>query len=142
MLMPLKMSAQDPLPQNPIYTSTAPGKGIGKSYSVFPDRVELAFKIIDETISIPARDLVSVTLVPGGIREILLGTLKGRYPIMSLVWVLTFDTGVFKRHILLRTKVGLVRYFRFTPQEPERFVVVCDSILTSVKDSRFRGPVS
>jgi hypothetical protein len=136
------MSAQSPPLQNPIYTSAAPDKSIGKSYSVFPDRVELALKIIGETISIPAGDLVSATLVPGGIREILLGTLKGRYPIMSLVWALTFDIGVFKRHILLRTKAGLVRYFRFTPHEPERFVAACNSILTADEDSRFQGPVS
>jgi len=140
--MPLTMSAQNPLPQNPIYTSAAPDKSIGKSYSVFPDRVELALKIIDETISISAGDLVSATLVPGGIREILLGTLTGRYPIMSLVWALTFDAGVFKRHILLRTRAGFVRYFRFTPQEPERFVAACNSILTADEGSRFQGPVS
>ena len=96
---------------------------------VFPDRVELTLKIIDETVDIPARDLVSVTLVPGGIREILLGTLLRRYPLMSLIWALTFDAGVIRRHILLRTRTGLVRYFRFTPREPDRFEAACNSII-------------
>ncbi len=122
------MSSQNLPAQNPIYISDAPDKGIGRSYAVFPDRVELAFKIIDETISIPAHDLVSVTLVPGGIREILLGTLRRRYPLMSLVWVLNFDMGLFKRHILLRTRKGLVRYYRFTPRDPERFVAACNEV--------------
>ena len=122
------MSEQSPPTQNPIYISNAAEKGIGRSYAVFPDRVELAFKIIDERISIPAQDLVSVTFVTGGIREILLGTLKGRYPMMSLIWVLTFDLGIFKRHLLLRARRGLIRYFRFTPQNPERFLAACDTI--------------
>ncbi len=122
------MSEQSLSGQHPIYLSSPAEKGIGRSYAVFPDRVELVFKIIDERISIPARDLVSVTLIPGGIREILVGTLKGRYPIMSLIWALNFDMGVFRRHILLRARKGLVRYFRFTPQDPERFVAACEAI--------------
>ncbi len=122
------MSEKSPPEQNPIYISSAAERGIGRSYAVFPDRVELAFKIIDERISIPAQDLVNVTLVPGGIREILIGTLKGRYPIMSLIWVLNFDMGVFRRHLLLRTRKGLVRYFRFTPQDLERFMAACETI--------------
>ena len=122
------MSEPSPPEQNPIYISSAAERGIGRSYAVFPDRVELAFKIIDECISIPAHDLVSATLVSGGIWEILIGTLKGRYPIMSLIWVLNFDMGVFRRHILLRTRKGVVRYFRFTPRDPERFVAAWETI--------------
>ena len=131
------MPAQDTSAEGPIYTSAAPAKGIGKNYAVFHDRVELGLKIIDETIVVPAEDLVNVTLVPGGILEILLGTLRGRYPLMSLIWVLVFDLGVFKPHVLLRSRVGLVRYFRFTPREPERFVAACHSILDRDEGSLF-----
>ena len=112
----------------PLYTSAAPTKGIALRYSVFPDRVELVLRILNETVTIPARDIQEITLVPGGIAEVLMGTLKGRYPLMALVWGLAMDAGVLGPHVLLKSASGPVRYFRFKPQEPERFVEACRRI--------------
>jgi len=114
----------------PLYTSAAPGKGIALRYSVFPDRVELALRIMHEVITIPAREILQVYLVPGGIPEVLLGTLKGRYPLLALVWGLALDTGVLGPHVLLKSASGPVRYFRFKPQQPEKFVEACNRIRT------------
>lgn len=111
-----------------LYTSTAPAKGIGRRYSVFPDRVELKLRILNETITIPAEQIRAIYLVPGGITEVLTGTLKGRYPWMALVWGLAMDAGVLGPHVLLKSAAGPVRYFRFTPEEPARFVEACRCI--------------
>lgn len=112
----------------PLYTSAAPDKGIGLRYSVFPDRVELMLRILNETITIPAQKIREIYLVPGGIAEVLTGTLKGRYPWMALVWGFAMDAGVLGPHVLLKSASGPVRYFRFTPGEPEKFVEACRCI--------------
>ena len=115
--------------QQPLYTSAAPDKGIALRYSVFPDRVELVLRIMNETIVIPAQQIREVYLVPGGIIEALTGTLRGRYPVMALIWGLALDAGVFLQpHVLLKSASGPIRYFRFRPQQPEKFVAACNRI--------------
>ncbi|MCP4286919.1 MAG: hypothetical protein GY792_21155 [Gammaproteobacteria bacterium] len=115
----------------PLYTSVAPSKGIALRYTVFPDRVDLVLRILNETITIPAREILQVYLVPGGIPEVLIGTLRGRYPLMGLIWGLALDTGVLGPHVLLKSASGPVRYFRFKPLQPEKFVEACNRIRTS-----------
>jgi len=119
-------------PKAPLYSSPAPQRGVAKSYSVYADRVELALGIIDECIIISRSDIVDVTLVPGGIREILLGTLMRRYPLMSLVWAMVLDLGILGRHILLRSRTGPIRYYRFTPDDPAAFMAACYDMMDRV----------
>jgi len=54
-----------------------------------------------------------------------MGTLKGRYPLMALVWGLVMDARVLGPQVLLKSASGPVRYFRFKPQDPEKFVEAC-----------------
>jgi len=112
----------------PLYTSAAPDRGIALRYSVYPDRVELLLRFLDESITISAQEIMDVYLVSGGITEVLWGTVKRRYPLMALVWCLVMDTGVLGPHVLLKSASGPVRYFRFKPQEPEEFVEACKRI--------------
>ena len=62
---------------------------------MFPDRVELVLRIMNETIVIPAQQIRGVYLVPGGIIGALTGTLQGRYPVMALIWGWRWMPGFF-----------------------------------------------
>ena len=113
----------------PLYASTACHKGLGKSYSVYPEGIELVINIADEKVFLPWEQVEDIRLVSGGVKEVIFGTLARRYPLMSLFWCLTLDAGIFHRHLLLKTRSGPVRYFRFTPRDPEQFLDSCNTFL-------------
>ncbi len=113
----------------PLYASAPCHKGLGKHYAVYPEGIELVINIADEKVFLPWKQVEGVRLVSGGVKEVIFGTLGRRYPLMSLFWCLTLDAGIFSRHLLLKTRSGPVRYFRFTPQDPEQFIAACDTFL-------------
>lgn len=125
----------------PIYRSSAPKQSVAKSYAVYADRIELSLNLVDESLVIPLGDIVNVTLVPGGLSEIILGTLKRRYPLLSLLWCMVLDLGITRPHILLKSRSGPIRYYRFTPEDPVAFIAACHEILIR-DDSRTNRSVN
>jgi hypothetical protein len=96
----------------PIYVSQKSGKNLWQDYRVYPDRVQLRCWALLSTFVIRAEDIVEVQVSTG-----------------LLVWGLKLDLSDFFTHVKLRRRAGLFRNLKFTPDNPERFVAACKSIM-------------
>lgn len=94
---------------------------LGQEYRVSSERIELRFRLLFKTYAIPLLEIARIRVVDGGI-ELLGDVIRGESSLLSIFWVLVLDTAAFRRHVLLETRSGGLRYFRFTPQDPEAFV--------------------
>ena len=97
----------------PIYTSKRTGKSFWQEYRVYPDRLELQSWLLFHTMVIPAREIMNIK--------------AGRPP--GMIWGIKLDNCNFCRHVLLKRRSGLFKRIGFTPDDPEKFVAACQSIL-------------
>jgi hypothetical protein len=96
----------------PIYTSKRTGKSLWQEYRIYPDRLELQSWFLFHTIVVPANEIQAVEVRPAGI-----------------IWGVKLDNCNFCRHVLLTKKSGLFKRIGFSPDDPEKFAAVCQSIL-------------
>jgi hypothetical protein len=96
----------------PIYTSKRTGRSLWQEYRIYRDRLELQSWFLFHTIVVPANEIQAVEVRPSGI-----------------IWGVKLDNCNFCRHVLLTKKSGLFKRIGFTPDDPEKFVAVCQSIL-------------
>ena len=94
-----------------IYTSKRSGRSLWQQYRIYSDRLELQSWFLLHTIVIPASEIAAVAVRPPG-----------------LIWGVKLDNCNFCRHVLIRRKSGLFKTMGFTPDDPEKFVAVCNSI--------------
>ncbi len=102
----------------PIYTSKRTGKSLWQEYRIFSDRLELQCWCLFHTLVVPANEMVNVEVRSPGI-----------------IWGIKLDNCNFCRHVLLRKKSGLFKNIGFSPDDPEKFVAICQSILLNGKAS-------
>ena len=112
----------------PLYSAEAPQSGLAVRHLVYRDRIEFLLKLPGRTLVIPAAEVRRLLPVAGGFGDILLGTLRGRYPLPALLWGLLLDSGFGHPHLLLHTTAGPVRYYRFAPKDREAFIAACDAM--------------
>ena len=96
----------------PIYASTRTGRTLWQEYRIYRDRLELQSWFLFHTIVIPANGIQAVEVRPPGI-----------------IWGVKLDNCNFCRHVLLTKKSGLFKRIGFSPDEPEKFLAMCKSIL-------------
>ena len=96
----------------PIYISKRTGRGLWQEYRIYRDRLELQSWCLFHTIVIPANEIQAVEVRPSGI-----------------IWGVKLDNCNFCRHVLLIRKSGLFKRIGFSPDDPEKFVAVCQSIM-------------
>jgi hypothetical protein len=96
----------------PIYVSEKSVKNLWQDYRVYADRVELRSWAVLSTFVIRAEDIVDVKVSTG-----------------LFTWGLKLDLADLFEHVELRRKRGLFRSLKFTPDNPERFVEACQSIM-------------
>ena len=102
----------------PIYISKRTGRGLWQEYRIYRDRLELQSWCLFHTLIIPAGEILKI---------------EGRPSIFhgqkGFIWGVKLDNCDFCRHVLLIKKSGLFKRIGFSPDDPEKFVAVCQSIM-------------
>jgi len=96
----------------PIYISKRTGRGLWQEYRIYRDRLELQSWFLFHTVVVPVNEIQAVEVRPSGI-----------------IWGVKLDNCNFCRHVLLTKKSGLFKRIGFSPDDPEKFVAVCQSIM-------------
>jgi len=104
--------------EQPIYVSRRTGASLWQEYRIFSDRLELQSWILLHTIVIPAREILEIEVRP----SVFSGS-KG------FTWGIKLDNSDLHRHVLVRRKNGFWKRLAFTPDNPDEFVRICQSII-------------
>ncbi|MCP4897256.1 MAG: hypothetical protein GY906_09830 [bacterium] len=112
-----------------VYVSRGWKGSLGQEYRLCSDHIELRFGLLLKTYTIPLTDVERIQVVDGGL-ALITDVFRGATSFMSIFWVLVLDTAAFRRHVLLETRSGSLRFFRFTPENPEAFVAAVESALS------------
>jgi hypothetical protein len=112
--------------QDPIYVSPRSVKSFLQEYRIYPHRLELECWVALGTLVIPADEILEVEIRPPSI----IGDLfRGKG--FAYAFPLKMDCADMCRHVALRRKSGLMKCLRFTPDDPDRFVELCKTIIKS-----------
>ena len=96
----------------PIYTSKRTGRSLWQEYRIYRERLELQSWFLLHTIVVPANEIQAVEVRPAG-----------------PIWGVKLDNCNFCRHVLLTKKSGLFKRIGFSPDDPEKFLASCQSIM-------------
>jgi len=96
----------------PIYSSKRTGKGLWQAYRIYRDRLELQSWFLLHTLVVPTNEIQAIEVRPPGI-----------------IWGVKLDNCNFCRHVLLTKKSGRFKRIGFSPDDPEKFTALCQSIL-------------
>ena len=102
----------------PLHFSKPTGKSLWQQYRIYRDRLELQSWFLLHTLVIPARDIVSVEVRPS--------VFSGQ---KGFTWGIKLDQCDFCWHVLLTKKTGCFKRLGFAPDDPAKFVEICQSIL-------------
>jgi hypothetical protein len=102
----------------PIYTSKRTAKSLWQEYRIYRDRLELQCWIALHTLVIPANEILEIEVRPS--------VFSGR---KGFIWGVKIDNCDLCRHVLLRRKSGIMKRIGFSPDDPEKFVAVCQSFM-------------
>ena len=104
--------------EQPVYVSRRTAASLWQEYRIFPDRLELQSRILFHTIVIPAREILTIEVRPS-----VFGGRKG------FTWGIKLDNSDLFRHVLVGRKNRFFKRIAFTPDNPDEFVRVCQSII-------------
>jgi len=110
--------------EQPIYVSRRTPASLWQEYRIFSDRVELQSRLLFHTFVIPANEILAIEVRPP-----LVGADIFRGKGFRYIWALKIDNADFYRHVAIQRKSGFMKRIRFTPDNPEEFVRVCQSIM-------------
>jgi hypothetical protein len=89
-----------------------------QEYRIFSDRLELQSWILFHTVVSPANEILSIEVRPS--------VFSGR---KGFTWGVKLDNADLCRHVLLTRKTGFWKRIAFTPDNPDEFARVCQSII-------------
>jgi hypothetical protein len=98
-----------------LYKSKRTGKSLWQEYRICRDRLELQSWFLFHTVVLPANEIQAVEVRPSG-----------------LIWGVKLDMCNCCRHVSLIKKSGLFKRIDFSPDEPDKFVEICKSILPNM----------
>ena len=104
--------------EQPLYVSRRTGASLWQEYRIYSDRLELQAWILFHTVVIPAREILAIEVRPS-----FFGGRKG------FTWGIKLDNSDLCRHVLVTRKSGLFKRIAFTPDKPDEFARVCQSII-------------
>ena len=104
--------------EQPICVSRRTPAGLWQEYRIYSDRLELQSWAFFHTIVIPTNEILEIEARPS-----LFGGRKG------VTWGIKLDMTDMHRHVLVRRKTGFWKRIAFTPDNPDEFVRVCQSVL-------------
>lgn len=102
-----------------LYTSKRTARSLWQQYRVYRDRLELQSWFLLHTLVVPRDKIQAVEVRPS-----VLNSDKG------FTWGIKLDFCDLCRHVLLTKKSGVFKRVGFSPDEPEKFVEICKSILS------------
>ena len=108
--------------EQPLYESGRSFRNFWQLYRIYTNRVELRSCIGRKVIR--AEDIIEVEVRP----PMVIGDLfrgKGFWQSFAL----KLDMSDFCRHVALHRRSGWIKHLRFTPDDPETFVSICQSIM-------------
>jgi len=120
----------DVMIDTPLYTSKRTAKSLWQQYRIYRDRIELQSWILFHTVVLPIHEIQAVKLRPSVI-GVWIGLTSGMKIDLSDMWGIKIDFCDLCPHVLLRKSSGLFNTIGFSPDEPERFVEICKSVLPS-----------
>ena len=111
-----------------LYASKRTAKSVWQQYRIYRDRLELQSWILLHTVVLPIDEIQAVKLRPSVIGS-LLGFTWGMKKDFRDMWGIKIDFCDLCPHVLLRKTSGLLKSIGFSPDEPEKFVEICKSVL-------------
>jgi hypothetical protein len=102
----------------PLYISKRMARNLWQEYRIYHDRLELQAWVLFHTVVLPFDAIQAVEVRPS-----IFSGLKG------MTWGIKNDLCDLYRHVLLTKKTGFFKHVGFSPDEPEKFVGICKSIL-------------
>lgn len=112
----------------PLYASERTAKSLWQQYRIYRDRIELQSWILLHTVVLPIDEIQAVKVRPS-----VFGGWKGLTWGMKIdfrdMWGIKIDFCDLCPHVLLRKKSGIFNAIGFSPDEPEKFVEICKSVL-------------
>ena len=102
----------------PLYTSRRTAKSLGQEYHIYRDRLELQCWVFLHTLVIPASEILEIQIRPP--------IFSGR---KGFIWGIKIDNADLCRHVLIRKKSGFMKCLAFSPDDPDKFAAVCQSIM-------------
>ena len=102
----------------PLYASKRTSKSLWQEYRIYRDRLELQSWFLLHTVVIPANEIQAIEVCPS--------IFSGR---KGFFWGAKLDNCDWCRHVVLTRKSGIIRRIGFSPDNPEKFVEVCKSIM-------------
>jgi hypothetical protein len=104
--------------EQPILVSHRTPASLWQQYRIYPDRLELQSWFLFHTVVIPATEILEIEIRPS--------VFSGR---KGFTWGIKLDNSDLCRHVLVTRKNGLFKRLAFTPDNPDEFVRVCQSII-------------
>jgi hypothetical protein len=97
-------------------------RSLWQEYQIYTDRIVLGFCLGQKTVQVG--DIVDVQVRPP---VVIADLLRGKGFLYSLA--LKLDLADFFRHVAIQRRTGWVKHLRITPDDPDRFVAVCKSLM-------------
>lgn len=113
-----------------LYASKRTAKSLWQQYRIYRDRIELQSWILLHTVVLPIDEIQAVKVRPsvfGGGKGLTWGM---KIDVRDL-WGIKIDFCDLCPHVLVRKTSGLFYGIGFSPDEPEKFVEICKSVLPS-----------
>jgi hypothetical protein len=109
--------------EQPLYVSRRTPASLWQEYRIYSDRLELQSWAFFHTVVIPAREVLEIEVRPS-----VFGGSKG------ITWGIKLDLADLHRHVLVRRKTGFWKRLAFTPDNPDEFVHICQSIMPGARN--------
>ena len=104
--------------EQPLLVSRRTAARLWQEYRIYSDRLELQSWILFHTIVIPANEILAIEVRPS--------VFSGR---KGFTWGVKLDNADLCRHVLLTRRSGFFKRIAFTPDNPDEFALVCQSIM-------------
>ena len=104
--------------EQPLYISRRTAASLWQEYRIYSDRLELQSWFLFHTFVIPAKEIAAIVVRPF--------VFSGR---KGFTWGVKLDNSDLCRHVLVRRKTGFWKRIAFTPDNPDTFARVCQSII-------------
>jgi len=111
--------------EQPLFVSRRTPASLWQEYRIYSDRLELQAWILFHTIVIPTKEILTIEVRPS--------VFSGR---KGFTWGIKLDNSDLCRHILVRRKTGFWKRIAFTPDNPDEFLLICQSAILGETGAR------
>ena len=108
--------------EQPLHVSRRTAACLWQEYRILPNRLELQSWFLFHTIVIPAMEILEIEVRPS--------VFSGR---KGFTWGVKLDNADLCRHVLIRRKTGFWKLIAFTPDNPDEFLRICQSIMPDAR---------